>query len=178
METKDRPTSLVSRKPPHNSTGQEVLGAPGGGAPTTPHFSRAGGLRWHRTAMLPLLLAVCAAAGCSSAPRATSSAPSAESSSPLGQLLESQEQTVHEIVASGDIARVMAMHDSILGSSPVPGSEHAFTVGGSPMVGTGDKSRTTVVPGQPLSTARTARASCVFYAGTGLLNGTGSKPLK
>jgi hypothetical protein len=123
--------------------------------------------------MLTFLLAVCAAAGCTTAPRATSSAPRTESTSSLGHLPASQEQTVEEIAPSGDIARVMAMRDSILGSSPVPGSDHAFTVAGSPMIGTGDKSRTTVVPGQPLSTARTAYSACVFYAGTGLPNGTG-----
>ncbi len=167
-----RLTSLLWRTPPDHGTGLDVRGVTEG-APTTPHVSQAGALRWRRTAMLPLLLAVCAAAGCSSAPRAQSGAPSTGSTSPLGQLLASQEQTVREIVPSGDIARVMAMRDPIGGSTPVPGSDHAFTVDGSPMVGIGDKSRTTVVPGQPLSTARTAYAACIFYAGTGLPNGTG-----
>ena len=173
MKTKDRGTSLLSQTFPDHSSGLELRGMPGGGAPTTSHRSCAGGLWWHRAAMLPLVLAVCATAGCASAPRAQSGARSVGTSSPLGQLLVSQEQTVHEIVPSGDIAHVMAMRDLYLGSSPVPGSQHAFTVDGSPMVGTGDKSRTTVVPGQPLSTARTAYAACVFYAGTGLPNGTG-----
>lgn len=138
------------------------------------HFIRTGALWWHRAAVLPLLLAVCVAAGCSSPLRAKSSAPRVESTVSLGQLLASNEQTVREIAPSGDIARVMAMRDSFTGSSPVPGSEHAFTVGGSPMVGTGDKSTTTVVPGRALSTARTAYAACVYYAGTGLANGTGT----
>jgi len=138
-----------------------------------PHRSRPDAGWWHRAVLPPLLLAVCAAAGCSSAPRATSGTPIVDSFGSPGQLLANNEQTVREIVPSGDVARVMVMRESFLGSSPVPGSDHAFTVGGSPMVGTGDKSTTTVIPGQPLSTARTTHSACVFYAGTGLLNGTG-----
>ena len=172
MEMMGRLASLLSQTSPDHSTGLEVHALPGG-APTTPHVSPGAALWWRRAAMLPLLLAFCAAAGCSTTPRATSSAARTQLTGPLGHLLASQEQTVQEIVPSGDIARVMAMRDSILGSSPVPGSDHAFTVAGSPMVGAGDTSRTTVVPGQALSTARTVYSACVFYAGTGLPNGTG-----
>ena len=114
--------------------------------PIAPDFSRSRALWWHRVVTLILLLIVFAAAGCSSAPRAKSSAPIVGWTSPLRQLLVSQEQTDHEIVPSKDIARVMVTRDSFTGSSPVPGSEHAFTVGGSPMVGTADKSTKTVVP--------------------------------
>ena len=175
MQTREWPTSRPSRMHPDGSCGRtSVRGRRDGGRLRTPPAARPGARRWRRCAVVPaVLLAICAAAGCASAPHAEPGVRRVGLTNSPGPLPANQEQTDREVVPTGDVARVMVMHDPFAGTSPVPGSEHAFTVGDSPMVGTGDKSRSTVVPGQSLSTARTARAACVYYAGTGAENGTG-----
>jgi hypothetical protein len=111
-----------------------------------------------------------AIAGCSSPSAAKTATKSGETSLDLASA--GSHQSVVQVVVPTDFSRAMNEQPGI-GETPIPGTEFAFEVNGSPPIAVGEESASLVLPGRPVSSARTYRSFGVWYMGTGLMNGTG-----
>lgn len=114
-----------------------------------------------------------ALAGCTSTTAAKQPARAAlETRPPLDLGAAGPEQAVVQIPVPPNFVRAMA-NQPATGAVLIPGSEFAYTVDGGSPIGIEEVSRSLVVPGHPLSSARTVLSIGVWYIGTGGMNGTG-----